>query len=164
MHSLLKMPMVFIYFSEYTKNTEHMFVKTEQKMNGGVLMLDLRVLLMKVVKKTARELSFVGFAEKQGDIFIHTMISDELRNKLNIKSESVVRKTISQIYPEDVAIERLKLYERAWSGEEVLYTMSHADHVFFGVISPISLNGEVVRIMGSYVPVIYIPEQLRGIA
>jgi PAS fold len=127
-------------------------------------MLDLGVLLNKIIKKIARSTNTVATIEKKGDYFYHIHANSELCTLLYVTPEKVIGKNLSEIHPPDIALERRKLYERAWKGEDVFYSVESTlgvQHTLYSVLSPVFLNGEVIKLLLYVVPVEAIPIKLR---
>lgn len=108
-----------------------------------------------LVKCKARELNMISFIEKQNDFFVHLDATNELLEALYIPPEQMVRKSLFDMHPSETALERRKLYEKAWTGEEVFYRVEHSMNSttgFLAVLSPVIFKGEVFRIILYVVP------------
>jgi hypothetical protein len=130
-------------------------------------MVDLRVLFIKRVKKLAGESNYIANVERKNDCFCHNKATSEICTLLKVKPENVINKTLCEIHPLDEANKRRNFYERAWSGEEVLYKAEgslNSDHVSYAVLTPVIYKGKVIRLILHVVPYYMIPIQLRGIA
>jgi hypothetical protein len=132
-----------------------------------IVVLDLRSYFIKLVKKLACDSNLIALIEKQGEYFYHKGVSIELCDILKVKHEDVINKNLFEIHPIDAANERIKFYQRAWEGEEVLYKTESslkADHGSYAVITPIMVKDKVIALTLHVVPYYMIPVQLKGIA
>lgn len=135
-----------------------MFVKL-----GGVLLLDLKKLLVKLVKKIARETNFIAIVEKRGDFYYHNDITEVLCKSININPQDIIGKSLTELYDKDLAKFYREKYKAAWHGKELGYIAidpSGSDQ-FYVVLTPIFLNGKVNRIMLSLIELDKIPAKLR---
>jgi hypothetical protein len=141
---------------------EHTFA-----LKGGKIMLDLRSYFIKLVKKLACDSNMIALIEKKGEYFYHKGVSNELCDILKVKYEDVINKNLFEIHPIDTVNERIKQYQKAWDGEEVLYKTESslkADHGSYAVITPIMVKNKVVALTLHVIPYYMIPDELKGIA
>lgn len=124
---------------------------------------ELRLLLCKVVKRTAYELNTVTFIEKKNDSFLHTNVSHELERLVMMEE---IYGEINKNHPLDITEERKACYEKAWGGEEVSYQVKcslNKSCLLYVVLTPILYGGKVVNVIGYIIPFKSIPQQLRGL-
>jgi hypothetical protein len=129
-------------------------------------MVNVETVLIKLIKKKAVALDLIFVFEKQGDFFIHTFVSQAFSDRVKVHKNKLIRKNLFDIHPEEVALSRRNLYEKAWGGQEVYYQIDNSlnsDCPFYAVLSPVFENGEVIRVIGFGTPYEEIPTRIREI-
>ena len=119
---------------------------------------------MKLIKKVAKEKNKYFSFEKQGDFFLHTSLTKEFANRLEIPLSQFVRKNLFEIHSTEEALTRRNYYTKAWGGQETVYQVEQSLNSkcpFYVVLSPVFLNGVVVSVIGHGAPALYIPIQLK---
>ncbi|MED1472139.1 EAL domain-containing protein [Bacillus salipaludis] len=86
--------------------------------------------------------------------FIHTLCDGELLYRLGLIPNHVVGKQLIEFYPEEIAKEKERYYERAWNGEErVTYEAEVNGVSYLAVLSPIKRGGEVMEVIASCIDI-----------
>ncbi|MDN4525365.1 hypothetical protein [Fictibacillus fluitans] len=89
-----------------------------------------------------------------------------METKLGIKHEHILNKSLKEIHKSEY-LERQGYYQKAWSGEEVIYKVKcslNSDQSYINVLSPIKENGKVIMLLVHVVPFELIPEKLQKAA
>ncbi|WP_017753729.1 PAS domain S-box protein [Calidifontibacillus oryziterrae] len=93
------------------------------------------------------------FIKRNGE-FIHTMCDGELLYQAGMTPEHIVGKGLYDIYPENVANNKIRYYERAWEVEEnVSYEGKLGDIWYLASLRPIRRGGQIVEVIGSCVDI-----------
>lgn len=128
--------------------------------------MDIKAFFIKLIKKTAIERNEFFTFEKKGDFFIHTYLTKELANRLEIPVNQFVRKNLFELHTEEVALSRRELYKNAWGGQETVYRTECAFNSkcpVYVVLTPVFLGGKVVSVIGHGVPAMYVPIQFENV-
>lgn len=100
-----------------------------------------------------RESGFIfKFVKKEGR-FIHTFIEGKLIEKIGLKPESVVGKTLFEFLPAEQAIRKEVFYEIAWKGENINYEGCVGDTHYLAILNPIRRNGKTVEVIGTAIDI-----------
>jgi hypothetical protein len=129
-------------------------------------MVDVESLLIKLIKNKALESNLIFVFEKQGSFFVHTAISQEFAECVKTPKSQLIHKNLLEIHSEEVALTRRNLYEKSWGGQEVYYQVEYSlnsNCPIYVVLSPIFVDGRVVKVIGFGVPYEEIPARLREI-
>src|SRR5574342_327007 len=100
-----------------------------------------------------RESGFIfKFVKKEGR-FIHTFIEGKLIEKIGLKPDSVVGKTLFEFLPAEQAIRKEVFYEIAWKGENINYEGCVGDTHYLAILNPIRRNGKTVEVIGTAIDI-----------
>lgn len=92
--------------------------------------------------------------EKINGKLIHTLCEGELIYRLGILPEEVVGRELSEILPQEAAVEKERHYQRAWNGEEhVTYEAVLNGVHYMAALRPIRRGGRVVEVIASCVDI-----------
>ncbi|MGM0807573.1 MAG: hypothetical protein ACQET8_22980 [Bacillota bacterium] len=130
-------------------------------------MVNLNNLVKKLIKKLSINENSICVIEKREDAFYHLAITEELCSLLQVNPDLIEGKEISEILSPLQTKIISKYYVKAWGGKEVFYKLDFphgSKETLYKVLSPIILNGEVVRLISHVVTINQIPESLRNIA
>ncbi|WP_160725507.1 EAL domain-containing protein [Bacillus sp. USDA818B3_A] len=93
------------------------------------------------------------FKEIDGQ-FIHTWCEGSLLYKMGITKDRIVGKQLDEIIPLKHAIEKAKIYKRAWDGEQNLSYEAEVNGVhYLAALSPIKRYGKVVEVIVSCIDI-----------
>lgn len=130
-------------------------------------MLDLRSLVIKLVRRVSEKMNAIAFIEKRGDFFVHTHATKEGQEMLGV-SDDFLNKTFAELnIPLNIANKRRKYYTKAWKGEETIFKVDSpiiTNKSFYIALFPITSNGETVGLIAYVSPVDMIPKELQKIA
>jgi hypothetical protein len=128
-------------------------------------LLNLNLLIKKLVKKLSVNSNTIGVVEKRGNAFYFHSITEELCTLLHVAPELIENKTIEEILPLDLSNKISKYYHEAWNtGNEVFYKLDLPlgnKTTLYKILSPIVVNGKVVRLHSHMVSIEQIPVKLR---
>ncbi|WP_052353699.1 EAL domain-containing protein [Neobacillus jeddahensis] len=80
---------------------------------------------------------------------VYTLAEGKLLNQLGLKTNLLRNKTPFEIFSEDVAQFKQKIYQNAFEGNRIHYEISLSGKLLYVEITPILLGAQVVEIVGS---------------
>jgi PAS domain S-box-containing protein len=86
---------------------------------------------------------------KHNGQFIHTLGDGELLRRLGLDTNAILGKSLFDFYPYDMAVEKTKVYEVAWSGQVTHYEGNINGTIYFASLTPVFKEGKVVEVIGS---------------
>ncbi|PGV48388.1 EAL domain-containing protein [Bacillus sp. AFS037270] len=96
--------------------------------------------------------------------FIHTWCEGSLLYKMGITKDRIVGKQLDEIIPLKHAIEKAKIYKRAWDGEENLSYEAEINGVhYLAALSPIKRYGKVVEVIVSCIDITPLKETEKAL-
>ena len=128
--------------------------------------MDIRAFSIKLIKKIAMEKNNFFTFEKQGDFFVHTSITKEFANHLEIPVSEFVRKNLFELFKNEEALTRRFYYNLTWKGEETVYQVEHSFNCYcpcYVVLSPVFFNGNVVSVLAHGALAEHVPIQLKDL-
>lgn len=84
--------------------------------------------------------------KKENDRFIHTYCDGEMLYRMGLSPGLAVGKELLQLIPKDMTIVKEKMYEKAWSGQEVSYEGQLAGINYIANFKPLLIDGIVTEV------------------
>lgn len=104
-----------------------------------------------------RKNGFVFKVVKKEDTFIHTFVEGEFLQKLGFSPDDIIGKELKEFLSEEVAAQKLVLYEKVWGGAHGSYDGSYEGklngHYYLTSLSPKFAGKEVIEITGTAIDV-----------
>jgi signal transduction histidine kinase len=100
-----------------------------------------------------RETGFIFKFEKKDNTFIHTFIEGKLVEKAGFLPELVVGKTVFEFLPDEHALRKEAIYNKAWNGEHVNYEGSIGGIHYLAVLNPVRQHGVTVEVIGTAIDI-----------
>ncbi|WP_408010617.1 PAS domain S-box protein [Pseudalkalibacillus sp. A8] len=85
--------------------------------------------------------------------FIHTFCEGQLLKKMNLDPDQVVGYKLKDFLPEEKAIRKTMLYEKAWGGETVSYEDTVFDVSYLGSLNPVIVDNHVIQVIGTCIDI-----------
>jgi diguanylate cyclase (GGDEF)-like protein/PAS domain S-box-containing protein len=92
------------------------------------------------------------FIKKNGR-FIHTFCAGEMLSRFGLVPEQVVGKQLIEFLPLELAVRKMKYYQRAWDGEEITYEGEDGDFTYIASLRPVKKDGMVVQVIASCIEI-----------
>lgn len=107
--------------------------------------VDRQELIDTISKQQGMIMKFI----KKGNAFIHTLCGGELIYKFGLIPEQIIGKELKDFLEKELVNEKLPYYERAWSGENVVYEAKLNDVSYITSLQPVKKIGQVVEVISS---------------
>jgi hypothetical protein len=128
-------------------------------------MANINKIIEILTKKISVNANTICVVEKMGNAFYFHSITKELCSLIHVEPELIVNKVIEEILPLDLSNKISKYYHEAWNtGKEVFYKLDFPfgnNTTLYKVLSPVVVNGEVIRLHSHCVSIDQIPVSLR---
>jgi diguanylate cyclase (GGDEF)-like protein/PAS domain S-box-containing protein len=96
--------------------------------------------------------------------YIHTWCEGSLLYRLGLTKDRIVGKELNEIIPPKHAIEKVKIYKRAWDGEENLTYEAEINGLYYlAALSPIKRGGKVVEVIVSCIDITPLKETEKAL-
>jgi PAS domain-containing protein len=96
--------------------------------------------------------------------YIHTWCEGSLLYRLGLTKDRIVGKELNEIIPPKHAIEKVKIYKRAWDGEENLTYEAEINGLYYlAALSPIKRGGKVVEVIVSCIDITSLKETEKAL-
>ncbi|WP_052487447.1 PAS domain S-box protein [Gordoniibacillus kamchatkensis] len=106
------------------------------------------------LRETVRNQLGMTFKFKRIDgQYIHTLCDGELLYRLGLTPDQVIGKTLHDFFPPEICLSKLKYYDRAWAGEDVVYEGRRGDVWYLASLRPIKKGGVVEEVIASCVDI-----------
>lgn len=100
-----------------------------------------------------RKNGFVFKVVKKEDTFIHTFIEGEFLQKLGLCPNDIIGKELNEFLSDEVAAQKLALFEKVWTGVNGSYEGKLNDHYYLASLCPKFAGSEVIEIIGTAIDV-----------
>jgi signal transduction histidine kinase len=100
-----------------------------------------------------RETGFIFKFIKKDNQFIHTFIEGKLIEKVGLRPDLVIGRSLKEFLPADQVKRKEVFYEKAWNGEHVNYEGNFGGIHYLAILNPVRHNGVTVEVIGTTIDI-----------
>lgn len=107
------------------------------------------------MRQTLQNLQNVVFTytKREDGTLIYNLYEGRIAEELGLTTDRIYGKTLHEVFTPEKADYLTHFYNEAFKGTTVTYEFEYAGRMFYNVLSPIMVDGEVVEVVGSAIDI-----------